>query len=35
MFYIRYNKIPAEKEIAYNKELVVPATKRSSMQFNT
>jgi hypothetical protein len=29
-----YNNIPAEKEIAYNRELLVPATKRSSMQFN-
>jgi hypothetical protein len=30
----RNNNIPAEKEIAYNKELIVPATKCSSMQFN-
>ena len=29
------NDIPAEYEIAYNRELLVPATKRSSMQFNT
>jgi hypothetical protein len=28
------NDIPAEYEIAYNRELLVPATKRSSMQFN-
>ncbi len=31
----RNNNIPAENEIAYNKELLVPATKRSSIQFNT
>ncbi len=30
----RNNDIPAEYEIAYNSELLVPATKRSSMQFN-
>lgn len=29
-----YNNIPAEKEIAYNRELLVPATKRSNVQFN-
>jgi hypothetical protein len=28
------NDIPAEYEIAYNRELLVPTTKRSSMQFN-
>ena len=28
------NDIPAEYEITYNRELLVPATKRSSMQFN-
>ena len=28
------NDIPAEYEIAYNRELLIPATKRSSMQFN-
>jgi predicted transcriptional regulator len=28
------NHIPAEYEIAYNRELLVPATKRSCMQFN-
>jgi predicted transcriptional regulator len=31
----RNNNIPAENEIAYNRELLVPATKRSSIQFNT
>ena len=31
----RNNNIPAEMELAYNRELLVPATKRSSMQFNT
>jgi hypothetical protein len=31
----RNNNIPAENEIAYNRELLVPATKRSRMQFNT
>ena len=30
----RNNDIPAEYEIAYNRELLVPAPKRSSMQFN-
>jgi hypothetical protein len=30
----RNNNIPPEYEIAYNRELLVPATKRSSMQFN-
>ena len=30
----RNNDIPAECEKAYNRELLVPATKRSSMQFN-
>jgi hypothetical protein len=28
------NNIPAENDINYNRELLVPATKRSSMQFN-
>jgi hypothetical protein len=28
------NNIPAENEIAYNRELIVPVTKRSSIQFN-
>jgi hypothetical protein len=28
------NDIPAEYEIVYNRELLVPATRRSSMQFN-
>jgi predicted transcriptional regulator len=32
---LRNNNIPAENEIAYNRELLVPATKRSSIQFNT
>ena len=31
----RNNNIPAENEIAYNRELLVKATKRSSIQFNT
>jgi predicted transcriptional regulator len=31
----RNNNIPAENEIAYNKEIPVPATKRSSIHFNT
>ena len=31
----RNNNIPAENEMAYNKEILVPATKRSSMQFNS
>ncbi|MDQ6668335.1 MAG: hypothetical protein M3Y53_08945 [Thermoproteota archaeon] len=31
----RNNYVPAEKEIAYNRELLVPASTRSSMQFNT
>jgi predicted transcriptional regulator len=31
----RNNNIPAENEIAYNRELLVPATKRSRIQFNT
>jgi hypothetical protein len=31
----RNNNFPAENEIAYNRELLVPATKRSSIQFNT
>ena len=30
----RNNNIPAENEIAYNRELIVPVTKRSSIQFN-
>jgi hypothetical protein len=29
------NNIPAESDITYNRELIVPVTKRSSMQFNT
>lgn len=31
----RNNNIPAENEIAYSRELLVQATKRSSIQFNT
>ncbi|MFZ0893775.1 MAG: hypothetical protein WAZ77_04660 [Candidatus Nitrosopolaris sp.] len=31
----RNNNIPAENEIAYNKEIPVPATKRSSIQFKS
>jgi len=31
----RNNDIPPEYEIAYNRELLVPATKRSSIQFNS
>jgi hypothetical protein len=31
----RNNYVPAENEIAYNRELLVPATKRSSIQFNS
>jgi predicted transcriptional regulator len=31
----RNNDIPAEYEIDYNREILVPATKRSSIQFNT
>jgi hypothetical protein len=30
----RNNNIPAENEIVYNRELIVPVTKRSSIQFN-
>jgi hypothetical protein len=29
------NNIPAENEMAYNMELLVPATNRSSIHFNT
>jgi hypothetical protein len=32
---LRNNNIPTENELAYNRELLVPAIKRSSMQFNT
>jgi hypothetical protein len=31
----RNNNIPAENEMAYNMELLVPATKHSSIQFNS
>ena len=31
----RNNHIPAQNEMAYNMELLVPAKKRSSMQFNS
>jgi predicted P-loop ATPase/GTPase len=31
----RYNNIPAENEIAYNRELLITTTKRSSLQSNT
>jgi hypothetical protein len=31
----RNNNFPAENEMAYNMELLVPATKRSSIQFNS
>ena len=31
----RNNNIPAENEIAYNKEIPVPTTKRSSIQFKS
>jgi hypothetical protein len=31
----RNNNTPAENVLVYNRELLVPATKRSSMQYNT
>jgi hypothetical protein len=31
----RNNNIPDENVLVYNRELLVPATKRSSMQYNT